>query len=110
MKVVLIHNLDMLTKEAIIKNYKDNGYQEIWSDEENHLLKLGDEKIPDLETYLKVLSSFLKSNHMTNQSRGRIIELTKAFEYAYKSKRFNKFDNHFTWYLRNSIIAEVINQ
>ncbi len=109
MKVVLIHNLDVLTKEAIIKNYKEIGYQEIWSDEENHLLKLGDEIIPDLDTYLKVLSSFLKSNHMANQSRGRIIDLTKAFEYAYKSKRFNKFDNHFTCYLRNLTISEIIN-
>ena len=41
-------------------------------------------------------------------SSGNQTELGKAFEYACKSERFNKFDNHFTWYLRNSIIKEIL--
>ena len=32
--VVLIHNLDLLTKEIVLENYKKDNYQEIWSDEE----------------------------------------------------------------------------
>ena len=110
MKVVLLHNLDIFMKEKILDNYKKDGYHEIWHENEDVLLKKGDEKIPDLETYLKVLASFLKRNSATNKSNGRVIDLTKAFEYAQKTEKFNKFDNHFTWYLRNIILNEILHE
>lgn len=64
MKVYLIHNLDLLTKDQIIKNYNKNGYKEIWKNEDNNLLVLDEINIKDLDVYLKILERFLNNNSM----------------------------------------------
>ena len=110
MKVILIHNLDILTKEQIINNYKNNGYKEIWKNDENNLFMKDEVKINDLEIYLKVLERFLNNNSMVKYSKGRIIDLTQAFLYASKKEKFNKFDNRYIWYLRNSMLNEILNE
>ena len=63
----------------------------------------------DEEIYIKILYSFLKRNSAIKEHKGKIIDLTKAFEYAYKKGKYNKFDNKFDWYIRNIIIKELNN-
>ena len=108
MKVYLIHNLDLLTKDQIIKNYNKNGYKEIWKNEDNNLLVLDEINIKDLDVYLKILKRFLNNNSMVKYSKGRIIDLTKAFQYASEKEKYNKFDNRYIWYIRNSILNEIL--
>ncbi len=110
MKVVLIHNLDILTKDQIIKNYTNNGYKEIWKNEDNNLLILDETKINDLDIYLKILERFLNNNSMVKYSKGRIVDLTKAFQYASEKEKFNKFDDRYIWYIRNSILNEILDE
>ena len=107
MKYILLYKIDELSKKVIIKSYIDDGF-EIVSDVDNiTLLKKNSIPIPDEETYIKILYSYIKRSEMAKESKGTIINLTNAFEYASKKNGYNKFDNKFEWYIKNTIIKEI---
>ena len=108
MKYMLIHNLEEKTKEKTLKSFMKEEYQIVYEDEKNIIIKKGKEKIIDEETYIKITISILKRNEIIKNSKGKIIDITEAFEYAKTKKEYDKFKNKFDWYIRNIITKEII--
>ncbi len=107
MKYILLYKIDELSKKMILKSYIDDGF-EIISDVDNIiLLKKNSIPIKDEETYIKILYSYIKRSEITKEVKGKIIDLTNAFEYASKKNGYNKFDNKFEWYIKNTIVKEI---
>ena len=109
MKYMLIHNLEEKTKEKTLNGFIKEGYQIIYEDEKNIIIKKNKEKIPDESVYIKIIVSILKRNELIKNSKGKIIDITEAFEYAKTKKEYDKFKNKFDWYIRNIITKEIIN-
>lgn len=107
MKYILFYNIDELSKNIFLKSYIDDGYKILEEKEGNILIKKDSNNLLDEEIYIKILYSFLKRNSAIKEHKGKIIDLTKAFEYAYRKGKYNKFDNKFDWYIRNIIIKEL---
>ena len=107
MKYLLLYNIDKLSKNIFLKGYIDEGYEVVKDEEENILIKNNSNSIIDEDTYVKILYSFLKRNSAIKEIKGKIIDLTEAFEYANKKGKYNKFNNKFDWYIRNIIIREL---
>ena len=109
MNYTLLHNLERNVKEQLINNYINDGYQIIYKDQDNIIIKKGNTKLIDEDKYIKITLSILKRSSLIKKSHGIIIDLTKAFEYAKEKGEYNKFHNKFDWYVRNIIIKELIN-
>ena len=109
MKYLLIHNLEENIKEKTLKSFIKEEYQIIYEDKNNTIIKKDKEKIIDEDTYIKITISILKRNELINKSKGKIIDITEAFEYAKTKKEYDKFNNKFDWYIRNIITKEIIN-
>ena len=107
MKYLLLHNLENNIKDKLISNYIKDNYQIIYKDENNIILKNYKDKLLDEEKYIKIVISVLKRNNLINTSNSKIIDLTKAFEYAKEKGKYNIFNNKFDWYIRNIIIKEL---
>ena len=109
MKYLLVHNLEEKIKEKTLNSYLKEGYQIIYEDKQNIIIKKDKERIIDEDTYIKITISTLKRNELINKSKGLIIDITKAFEYVKTKKEYDKFNNKFDWYIRNIITKEIIN-
>lgn len=108
MNYTLLHNLENNIKEQLMKKYINDGYQIIYQDQDNIIIKKGNIELLDEEKYIKITLSTLKRSSLIKKSNGKIINLTKAFEYAQKIGKYNMFNNKFEWYIRNIIIKELI--
>ena len=108
MKYILIHNLEENIKEKTLKSFIKEGFQTIYEDEKNTIIKRDKEKIIDESTYIKITISVLKRNEIIKNSKGKIIDITEAFEYDKTKKEYDKFKNKFDWYIRNIITKEII--
>ena len=104
---ILFHNLENNIEKQLIKKYTNNGYQIIYKEKDNIIIKKENMKIMDEEIYIKITLSILKRNHLIKESTGKIIDLTKAFDYAQKKGKYNMLDNKFEWYIRNIIMKEL---
>ena len=91
-----------------MKKYINDGDQIIYQDQDNIIIKKGNIELLDEEKYIKITLSTLKRSSLIKKSNGKIINLTKAFEYAQKKGKYNMFNNKFEWYIRNIIIKELI--
>ncbi|MBR3229482.1 MAG: hypothetical protein IKF91_01490 [Bacilli bacterium] len=109
MKYILIHNLEENIKEKTLKSFIKEEYQIIYEDEKNIIIKKNKEKIIDEDIYIKITLSIIKRNEIIKNSKGKIIDITEAFEYAKTKEKYNKFNNKFDWYIRNIITKEIIN-
>ena len=109
MNYTLLHNLEKNVKNQLIKKYINDGYQIIYKDQDNIIVRKGNIKIIDEEKYINIALSILKRNSLINKANGKVIDLTKAFEYAQEKGKYNMFNNKFDWYVRNIIIKELIN-
>ncbi len=107
MKYLLLHNLDILSKNKILQGYLTEGYHILSENDDNILLKLGEEEIEDEDTYVKLTFSLIKRNTMIQESIGKVIDLTEAFLYAKKKGKYDGFNNKFDWYIRNTILKEI---
>lgn len=108
MNYTLLHNLENNIKEQLIKRYIDDGYQIIYKDEDNIIIKKGNTEIIDEEKYIKITLSTLKRSSLIKKSNGKIIDLTQAFKYAQEKGKYNMFNNKFDWYIRNIITKELL--
>ena len=108
MKYILMHNLDDIVKEKTLKSYLNEGYNIIYEDKENTIIKNFREQIEDEETYIKITISHIKKTTILDKARGKIIDITKAFEYAKKKGKYNLLNNKFDWHIRNIIIKETL--
>ena len=108
MKYLLLHNLEKNINENTLNSYLKEGYKIIYEDENNTIITNDKEKIIDEEVYIKITLSTLKRNELINKSKGKIIDITEAFEYAKTKKEYDKFNNEFDWYIRNIITKEII--
>ena len=108
MKYLLMHNLEENIKEKSLNSYLKEGYQIIYEDKNNTIIKKDKEKIIDEDKYIKITLSILKRKELINKSKGKIIDITEAFKYAKTKKEYDKFNNKFDWYIRNIIIKEII--
>ena len=109
MKYMLIHNLEEKTKEKALNGFIKEAYQVVYEDEKNIIIKKNKEIIIDESVYIKIIVSILKRNELISKSKGKIIDITEAFEYAKTKKEYNKFNNRFDWYIRNIITKEIMN-
>ena len=109
MKFLLIYNMDRLSKDILLKSYLDDGFEIVLDTDNYILIKKNSNIIIDEEIYLKILNSYLKRNKLKEDIKGKIIDLTDAFLYAESKKGYDKFDNKFDWYIRNTLIKEIIN-
>lgn len=103
MEYILLNKLDVLTKDKLIKSYKDNNYEIIYENNNIIILRLGN-KIIDEDTYINITISIIKKRNINNS----IIDITKAFMYAKEKGKYNMFNNKFDWYIRNILIKEMI--
>ena len=110
MSYLLLHNLEEYTYKNILESYKKDGYIILYKDNKNTLIKKSDLIIKDEDIYIKVLYSHIKKNKLISDSKGLVIDITKAFLHAYKKNGFDKFDNIFIWYIRNILIRNVIGE
>ena len=101
MKYILLNNLDSITNIKLKESYKNNNYEIIYDKDNIIILRLGNE-IVDEETYIKITISIVKRANLNN----KVIDLTKAFNYAKEKGIYNKLNNKFDWYIRNIIIKE----
>lgn len=109
MKYLLMHNLEENIKDNTLNSYLKEEYQIMYEDKNNIIITNDKEKIIDEDTYIKITISTLKKYELINKSKGLIIDITKAFEYAKTKKEYDKFNNKFDWHIRNIIIKEIIN-
>lgn len=109
MNYTLLHNLESNVKEQLIKKYINDGYQIIYKDQDNIIIKKGNIKLLDEEKYIKIVLSTLKRSSFIKRSSGKIIDLTKAFEYAQEKGKYSMFNNKFDWYIRNIMMKELSN-
>lgn len=107
MKYILLHDIDDLSKNIIIKSYLDDDFIIISENDKDILLKKNTNEIIDEDIYIKILYSYLKRSGITKNSKGKIIDLSDAFIYASSKDHFDKFDNKFEWYVRNIINREI---
>lgn len=109
MKYLLMHNLEEKIKEKTLNSYLNEEYKIIYEDKQNIIITNDKEKIIDEEIYIKITLNIIKRNELINKSKGLIIDITKAFEYAKTKKEYDKFKNKFDWHIRNIITKEIIN-
>ena len=107
MKYILLCNIDSISKNILIKSYQKEGYEIIENINNCILLKYNNNKIIDEEVYIKILYTYLKRSEFKKDINGIIIDLTDAFKYAESKNGYNKFDNKFDWYVRNTIIKVI---
>ena len=110
MSYLLLHNLEEYTYNNMLESYKKDGYIILYKENKDTLIKKSDLIIKDEDIYIKVLFSHLNKNKMIIDSKGLVIDITKAFLHAYKKNGFDKFDNIFIWYIRNILIKNVIGE
>lgn len=108
MNYILLHKLESNIKEQLIKNYIDDGFYTVYEDQDNVIIKKGSNKLVDEDKYIKITLSILNKSNLIKNSNGKIIDLTKAFEYAQEKGNYNMFQNKFDWYVRNIITKELI--
>ena len=108
MSYLLLHNLEDYTYKNILESYKKDGYIILYKEDNNTLIKKSNLNIKDEEIYIKVLFSQLNKNKMISDSKGLVIDITNAFLHAYKKNGFDKFDNIFTWTIKNTLIKKII--
>lgn len=106
---LLLHNIESNMKDKLLKNYEKEGYRVIYEDENNILITNNNSKLIDEDKYIKITISKIKRSNLINKSNGKVIDLTKAFEYAKEKGKYNLFNNKFDWYIRNIIIKELNN-
>jgi hypothetical protein len=107
MKYILLYKIEELSKKMILKNYIDKGFDIVSGIDNIILIRRNKDSIKDEDIYIKILYSFIKRSEIAKESKGKIIDLTNAFEYAKKKNGYNKFDNKFEWYIKNTIIKEI---
>ena len=73
------------------------------------LIRKNSPVIIEEEIYIKILYSYIKRSEIIKSCTGKILDVTKAFQYASSKNGYNKFDNKFEWYIRNIITKEIIN-
>ncbi|MBR6948834.1 MAG: hypothetical protein IKH54_01445 [Bacilli bacterium] len=110
MKYLLLYNVDGLSKGIFLKSYLDDGFEIVFDLNNYILIKKDSNNIIDEDIYVKIVYSFLNSSSIIKNSKGKIIDLTSAFKYAESKNGYNKLDNKFDWYIRNTIIKEIINK
>ena len=109
MKYLLLFNIEDLSKNVLLKSYLEDGFEIAWENKNNYLIKKNSNKIIDEETYVKILSDYLKRTEMIKDIKGKVIDLTSAFKYAESKNGYDKFDNKFEWYIRNTIVKKLLN-
>ena len=107
MKYILLYNIDELSRKTLLKSYLNDGYVILEEKDNIVLIKKDSNNIIDEDIYIKVLFSYLKKITITKKGSGKVIDITKAFKYAYSKNGFDRFDNRFEWYIRNIIIREL---
>lgn len=105
---ILFHNLEKNVKEQLIKNYLQDGYQILYQDDNDIILKKGDREILDEETYIQITVSVLKRNRFIKTASGKIVDLSKAFIYAKEKGKYDFLHNHFDWTIRNILLKEFL--
>ena len=110
MSYLLLHNLEEYTYKKILESYEKDGYMIIHKENKDTLIKKSNLIIKDEDIYIKVLFSQLNKNKLINNSKGLVIDITKAFLHAYKKNGFDKFDNIFIWHIRNILIRNAIGE
>ena len=110
MSYLLLHNLEEYTYKKILESYEKDGYMIIHKENKDTLIKKSNLIIKDEDIYIKVLFSQLNKNKIINNSKGLVIDITKAFLHAYKKNSFDKFDNIFIWHIRNILIRNAIGE
>ena len=103
---ILLYNFEKLTKEELLKSYKKDGFTIAYEKDNNVLLKNVKEDIVDEETYIKIVFSYIKKIN-TKNNNGKVIDLSKAFEYAKKKGKYKIIGNKFDWYVRNEITKNL---
>ena len=106
MQYLLLYNIEKLSKKIILKDYIDKGFEIVSNEEDFILLKKNSSKIIDEDIYVKILYSYLKRSEFKKEIKGKIIDITNAFQYAKSKNGYNKFDNKFDWYIKNIIIKQ----
>lgn len=101
---LLLYDIESITKEELLNSYKKEGFIIAYEEDNNILIKNVKEKIVDEETYIKILFSYLKRVRIRN---GKVIDFSKAFEYATKKGKYKIFGNKFDWYIRNEITKNL---
>ena len=101
---LLLYNIEPITKEELLNSYKKEGYIIAHEIDNNILIKNVKENIIDEETYIKILFSYLKKFRI---NKGKVIDFSKAFEYASKKGKYKIFGNKFDWYIRNEITKNL---
>lgn len=109
MQYLLLYDIEKLSRNILLKSYKNDGFKIINETDNYILIKKHNASIIDEDIYIKILNSYLKRTNITKKLNGKIIDLSPAFKYASKSIGFNKFDNKFEWYIRNIITKELNN-
>ncbi len=109
MKYILLYNIDELSKNVFLKSYLEDGFEIVSETNHTILIKKNSNSIKEEETYIEILNSYLKRSGMIKDKKGKIIDLTNAFQYAESKNGYDKFDNKFEWYIRNTIIKELLN-
>jgi len=110
MNYLILHNLEEYTYKNILESYEKAGYIILHKEDNDTLIKKSNLIIKDEETYIKVLYSHIKKNKLISDSKGLVIDITKAFQYAYKKNGFDKFDNIFIWYIKKILISSVLGE
>ena len=108
MKYLLLFNMDKLSNKVFLKSYLDDGFEIVFDTDNSILIKKNNNRIIDEDIYIKILSSYLNRKKLNSDIKGKIIDLTDAFKYAESKKGYDKFDNRFDWYIRNTIVKEII--
>ena len=101
---LLLYDIEPITKEELLKSYEKEGYIIAYEEDNSILIKNIKEDIIDEETYIKILFSYLKKSRIT---KGKIIDFSKAFEYASKKGKYKIFGNKFDWYIRNEMTKNI---
>ena len=97
-----MHSLEKNYQKNTLNSFLKEGYEIIYH--ENSDIIIRKEKIIDEETYIKITISILNKNNIIKKSKSKIVDLTKAFEYAKAKGKYNKLNNKFDWYIRNIIV------
>lgn len=103
---ILLYNFEKLTKEELLKSYKKDGFTIAYEKDNNVLIKNATEQIIDEETYIKIVFSYIKKIKAKNNN-GKVVDLSKAFEYAKKKGKYKIIGNKFDWYVRNEITKNL---
>ena len=107
MKYYLFLHIDDLSKNIFLQSYLKDGFEIVFESQEGVLIRKSNMPIVDENRYIQVLNSYIKRSGFVQGCKGKIIDLTDAFLYAYHKNGFDKFDNKFEWYIRNIIIRTI---